>query len=251
MDAKIINHKHYRDFTIIPNDLLQSGEMTFAERGLLCYLLSLPVSWEIRVAVVAEKNGETERTILRLIKGLIERGYCKRETRRVNGKLAGQRYIITDIPNDFTAPPKIEGAGEATMQNSRPTEVPAPRENGGAYKEPTLFNKEIINFKDKERGAHTRERSCLFEDSKYYDYELFREILANDQEVRDLGIDFNYYYMRIKNWSAANGEKKKDWIATAKNWMLSDARAGKLAKVNTMGGGLSPDAIQYLKDMAD
>lgn len=223
--------------------------MTFAERGLLCYLLSLPVSWEIRVAVVAQKNGETERTILRLIKGLIERGYCKRETRRVNGKLAGQRYIITDIPNDFTAPTKTEGAGEATMQNSRPTEVPAPRENGGAYKEPTLFNKEIIiKDKDKERETHTRERNCLFEDSKYYDYELFREILANDPEVRDLEIDFNYYYMRIKNWSAANGEKKKDWIATAKNWMLSDARAGKLAKVNTMGGGgLTAEEIAYLK----
>lgn len=251
MDTQIINHKHYRDFTIIPNDLLQCGAMTFAERGLLCYLLSLPVSWEIRVAVVAEKNGETERTILRLIKGLIELGYCKRETRRVNGKLAGQRYIITDIPNDFTAPTKTEGAGETTMQNSRPTEIPAPQKNGGAYKEPTLFNKENIDIKDKERETHTRERNCLFEDSKYYDYELFREILANDPEVRDLGIDFNYYYMRIKNWSAAGGEKKKDWIATAKNWMLSDARAGKLAKVNTMGGGLSPDAIQYLKDMAD
>lgn len=247
MDTQIINHKHYRDFTIIPNDLLQCGAMTFAERGLLCYLLSLPVSWEIRVSVVAEKNGETERTILRLIKGLIELGYCKRETRRVNGKLAGQRYIITDIPNDFTAPPKIEGAGEATMQNSRPTEIPAPQKNGGAYKEPTLFNKENI-IKDKERETHTRERNCLFEDSKYYDYELFREILANDPEVRDLEIDFNYYYMRIKNWSAANGEKKKDWIATAKNWMLSDARAGKLAKVNTMGGGgLTAEEIAYLK----
>lgn len=251
MEHSITSHRHYNDFTIIPNAILRDAEMTFAEKGLLAYLLSLPKDWDIRVLNIAEKFGETERGILKLIKGLIDRGYCKRVPIRKDGRLAGQQYIITDIANDFSVPTKNEGAANSAPQDFRPTEISAPLKNGRAEIINTLFNEEDIIVNDKEKrdapASSTREKKCLFEQSKFADFEKFKEKFV-EPEFTD--IDLFYYYNRIKNWSGANGKKKNDWILTAKNWMMDDAEKGKLHRLNP-GGALSPDAIEYLQNMAD
>lgn len=245
MEYTISNHRHFTDFTIIPNDILRCESLTFFEKGLLCYLLSLPCDWEIRIEVIASRFQESERAILKGMKGLIDAGYCLRTAKRVNGKLAGQHYQITDIANDFSAPAKNGGAGISDPQNSRPTENPVPQKNGGAYKEYTLFNEENID-NNKEKRETTRERKCLFADSKFYDFERFQKQFEGAEFE---GVDLYYYYNRIKNWSGGNDKRKCDWILTVKNWMMDDNEAGKLKKLSN--GGLSPDAIKYLQDMAD
>ena len=248
MEHTIKNHRHFANFTIIPNEILRDQNMTFAEKGLLAYLLSLPDNWDIRVSVIAETFGETERGILKLLKGLIAMGYCKRVAIRKDGRLAGQQYVITDIANDFSAPTKNDGAGNSASQNFRPTENSDPLKNEGAEVINTLFKEDIVdNNKEREAPApKTRERKCLFDDSKFFDYELFQ---AQFTEPDFADVDLYYYYNRIKNWSGGNGKKKNDWILTAKNWMMDDAENGKLHRLNP-GGALSPDAIEYLKDMA-
>lgn len=92
-----------------------------------------------------------------------------------------------------------------------------------------------------------RKPKCLFEDTEFADFEKFK---AQFTESDFADIDLFYYYNRIKNWSGANAKKKADWILTAKNWMMDDAEKGKLHR---LGGGsaLSPDAIEYLQNMAD
>lgn len=251
MEHTITNHRHYNNFTIIPNAILQDTEMTFAEKGLLAYLLSLPKDWDIRVLNIAETFGETERGILKLIKGLIDRGYCKRVPIRKDGRLAGQQYIITDIANDFSAPTKNEGAANLAPQNFRPTENSAPLKNGGAEIINTLFNEEdsiiITNKEKRDAPSSTRERKCLFENSKFADFEKFK---AQFTESDFADIDLFYYYNRIKNWSGGNAKKKADWILTAKNWMMDDAEKGKLHRLSS-GSALSPEAIEYLQNMAD
>ena len=253
MEHTITNHKHFSNFTIIPNEILRDKNMTFAEKGLLSYLLSLPDNWDIRVSVIAETFGETERGILKLLRGLIEMGYCKRVAIRKDGRLAGQHYVITDVANDFSAPAKNEGAENSASQNFSPAENSAPLKNEGAERINTLFQEEdniyINNNKKREAPASTtRERKCLFEESKFFDYELFR---AQFTESEFADVDLFYYYNRLKNWSGGNGKKKNDWILTARNWMLDDSDKGKLKKINDVGAGLPPDAIKYLQDMAD
>ena len=253
MEHTITNHKHFSNFTIIPNEILRDKNMTFAEKGLLSYLLSLPDNWDIRVSVIAETFGETERGILKLLRGLIEMGYCKRVAIRKDGRLAGQHYVITDVANDFSAPAKNEGAENSASQNFSPAENSAPLKNEGAERINTLFQEEdniyINNNKKREAPASTtRERKCLFEESKFYDYELFR---AQFTESEFADVDLYYYYNRLKNWSGANGKKKNDWILTARNWMMDDSDKGKLKKIKDVGAGLPPDAIKYLQDMAD
>ena len=256
MEHTITNHKHFSNFTIIPNEILRDKNMTFAEKGLLSYLLSLPDNWDIRVSVIAETFGETERGILKLLRGLIEMGYCKRVAIRKDGRLAGQHYVITDVANDFSAPAKNEGAENSASQNFSPAENSAPLKNEGAERINTLFqedniyiNNNINNNKKREAPASTtRERKCLFEESKFFDYELFRAQFT-ESEFDD--VDLLYYYNRIKNWSGANGKKKNDWILTARNWMMDDSDKGKLKKIKDVGAALPPDAIKYLQDMAD
>lgn len=251
MEHTITSHRHYNNFTIIPNAILRDAEMTFAEKGLLAYLLSLPKDWDIRVLNIAETFGETERGVLKLIKGLIDRGYCKRVPIRKDGRLAGQQYIITDIANDFSATAKNEGAANSAPQNFSTTENSAPLKNGGAEIINTLFNEEDIIVNDKEKRdaptSSTREKKCLFEQSKFADFEKFK---AQFTESDFADIDLLYYYNRIKNWSGANAKKKADWILTAKNWMMDDAENGKLHRLSS-GGALSPEAIEYLQNMAD
>lgn len=242
MEHLITNHRHYRDFTNIPNELLQREDLSIFSRGLLCYLLSLPDDWRINVSVISEKFQESERKILVSLKELIELGYCKREPRRVDGKLAGQHYFITDIPFDFSVPPKNEGT--ATPQNSRPTEIPAPQKNEGAEKEYSLFDKEDIEI-NKEKSKSTRERFCIFENSKFFDIDAFKAALRDEAEA---GIDVEYYYYAVKDWSASKGAKKYDWIATARNFMRGDADTNRLHKVQDDDNA---NMIQYLKDMAE
>lgn len=250
MEHTITNHRHFANFTIIPNEILRDKNMTFAGKGLLSYLLSLPDDWDIRVSVIAETFGETERGILKLLKELIEMGYCKRVAIRKDGRLAGQQYVITDIANDFSAPTKNDGAGNSASQNFSTTEKSAPLKNEGAEIINTIFKEESIdNNKEREAPAlKTRERKCLFEDSIFFDFELFKAQF-NDPDFVD--VDLFYYYNRIKNWSGGNGKKKNDWILTAKNWMMDDAEKGKLHTIGNAGGALTPDAIEYLQNMAD
>lgn len=242
MEHLITNHRHYRDFTIIPNELLQREDLSFFSRGLLCYLLSLPDDWRINVSVISDKFQESERKILVSLKELIELGYCKRDPRRIDGKLAGQHYFITDIPFDFSDPSKNEGA--AKQQNSRPAEIPAPQKNEGAEKEYSLFDKEDIEI-NKEKSKNTRERFCLFENSKFFDIDAFKAALQDEAEA---GIDVEYYYYAVKDWSASKGAKKYDWIATARNFMRGDTDTKRL---HTIQDDDNANMIQYLKDMAE
>ncbi|MDO1449820.1 hypothetical protein Q0590_26310 [Rhodocytophaga aerolata] len=65
----------------------------------------------------------------------------------------------------------------------------------------------------------------LFSDSLYNDKSLFVQAFAgSDYE----GANLEYYYEIVKNWSESKQARKKDWIATVKNWMLRDFKEGKL-----------------------
>ena len=97
------------------------------------------------------------------------------------------------------------------------------------------------------RPRKTSEPACLFENSRFADYDAFAVQFKTPEFV---DIDIVYYYHAVADWSAQKGKKMKDWIATARNFIRGDIEKGKLHKITT-GPVLSPDAIQYLKDMAE
>lgn len=108
-------------------------------------------------------------------------------------------------------------------------------------KENILFPEE--NNIQKHRG--TTENLCLFSNSQYYDFEKFKACFSGEEYQ---SIDIAYYYECVKDWSAAGGKKKRDWIATARNFMRGDEDKGKLKKIYS---GLPQSAIDYLKMGSD
>ena len=76
----------------------------------------------------------------------------------------------------------------------------------------------------KTKTAKPKKTDHLFSESPFFEFNLFCQQFVGTQYEH---ANFNYYHEVINNWSASNGNKKKDWIATAKNWMASDMTKGK------------------------
>lgn len=101
------------------------------------------------------------------------------------------------------------------------------------------------------RPRRTSETLCLFENSRFADFNAFA---AEFKAPEFADVDIVYYYHAVADWSAQKGKKMKDWIATARNFIRGDIEKGKLHRLTgtpEQGAALSPDAIKYLKDMAD
>lgn len=72
-------------------------------------------------------------------------------------------------------------------------------------------------------------RQTLFSETEFNDIDKFKAaFLGTNYE----SANFEYYHEVIKNWSDAKGEKKLNWIATAKNWMARDLKDGKFIHSN-------------------
>lgn len=69
----------------------------------------------------------------------------------------------------------------------------------------------------------------LFSETEFIDIEIFKQkFIGTIYE----NANFNYYHEIINNWSSSGGNKKIDWIATAKNWMAKDIKEGKFVDIN-------------------
>lgn len=105
----------------------------------------------------------------------------------------------------------------------------------------------LFSIENKEpRARKTSESLCLFADSRYLSFDVFAQEF---QKPEFANIDVAYYYECVKDWSASGGKKKRDWIATARNFMRSDLQRGCLH--TKADSGLSEGAINYLKMLDD
>ena len=98
--------------------------------------------------------------------------------------------------------------------------------NRVAIGEANAKESKVKEIKEKKSKVNS---TTLFVDSEVNTIEKFEQSFIGTQyEVAN----FNYYFEIIKNWSDSKGEKKKDWIATAKNWMARDITNGKFIDKN-------------------
>jgi len=83
-------------------------------------------------------------------------------------------------------------------------------------------NKSKIN---KSISKDTNTGLRLFKNDKLYNFDNFEKCFINSKyEIANL----EFYYESVKNWADSNGTKKKDWAATARNFMLRDLKDNKL-----------------------
>ena len=81
------------------------------------------------------------------------------------------------------------------------------------------------NEKNVKKGLH------LFANSDYVDIEKFKTAFYSLPKYQEY--DYGYYYEAVSNWSASGNKMKKDWIATARNFALTD-KTPKLTKQNVI-----------------
>lgn len=250
MEHTIINHAHSKNYTVIPNDLLQAQDISPYALGILCYLLSLPTMWNISASKLAERYGEKEVRIIRALNDLIGLGYCKRVPLRSEGKLRGQQYFITDIRNDFSEPSLFSGSENSEVREIQRSEISDPQKNIGSDKNIDIDNKINISIREnKEKIVRsqnaTDEPLCLFANSRFSAFEDFAKHFNNDDYA---GVDIRHYYEAVKNWSASKRVKRNDWIATARGFMHRDFQRGELVRIKPQGGDvLSEGAKRYLQ----
>jgi hypothetical protein len=96
--GQIFKCKANRNYTKIPNSMIQNKELSMDAKCLCAYLLSLPEDWVVNKTSLPDHFIEGKHRVYNAFDELIERGYILR-TEIFNGNLrAGYNYIVYDEP---------------------------------------------------------------------------------------------------------------------------------------------------------
>ena len=100
----IIRHRQERDFTALPNALLQDKRLELRDVGLLCFMLSLPPNWDFSIrglAAILPHDGVA--AIGKSLQRIEAAGYLQRkQDRGKDGKLLPVVWFVSDEPHiDF------------------------------------------------------------------------------------------------------------------------------------------------------
>ena len=90
--------KKKTDYTVISNVFLRDEKLSLKSKGLLAYVLSLPNDWVLYVTELSKHSKDGTSAIYSAFKELIEHGYVRRKRERIDGKLKGIDYIISETP---------------------------------------------------------------------------------------------------------------------------------------------------------
>ena len=122
----VLRQSHVRNFTTLPNELLQDQRLSCRDRGLLVWMLSKPPDWSFsKKSIEAELANDGESSIQAGMKRLQKAGYLRIERRRQErGKLSASIWTVFDCPQlDF---PQLDNAAYTKdRKNKREKAVPA------------------------------------------------------------------------------------------------------------------------------
>lgn len=94
--GQIIRSKSTDNFTILPNELVKSEDLSLEEKGLLSFLLSLPSDWVLYKTQLTKHLPDSKGTIDRVFKSLQEKGYILSVKVIDNGHFKGWNHIVYD-----------------------------------------------------------------------------------------------------------------------------------------------------------
>lgn len=95
----VLRQHHTRDFTVIPNSLLQDQRLSCRERGLLVWMLSKPQDWNFsHKALLSELPFDKKGAVQACINKLTEIGYLRIVQERTKGKLGKTLWYVYDVP---------------------------------------------------------------------------------------------------------------------------------------------------------
>ena len=101
----VVRTRHEKQFVIIPNAIAQNPRLTFAARGLLTHLLSLPDGYRVSVRSLADQFVEGHAAINRMKNELMEHGYVTQRRLNVNGRWQWEMSVF-DTPRPAAPGPE-------------------------------------------------------------------------------------------------------------------------------------------------
>lgn len=98
--GQIVKGKRKHDFAIIPNEISQSKELTMEEKGMMCFLLSLPENWVLYKKNLYNQMPDGKHAVDRVFKSLQQKGYILscRQIDAATGRMDGWNHIVYDSP---------------------------------------------------------------------------------------------------------------------------------------------------------
>jgi hypothetical protein len=157
-DCNIRTVRHDRNFVQIENSTAQDSRLSWAARGLLLYLLSLPADWQVRVSHLIEQGDSGRDGVRRMLRELQTFGYAsgfgKAEDRGDSGRFGSQPIVIYESPalNPFFL------ANSPTPEKPSPV-TPTP-EKPSPYKEQNLQKTDLQNTQQHTAGVCVSDNSA-------------------------------------------------------------------------------------------
>lgn len=203
MERWRVVHKE-SDFTVIDNGLFRDSDLSTAERGFLCTVLSLPEDWEFSTKGMSEILPEGISAIKAIINRLIKHGYCKkgRVFDRNSGRIVGYEYTFYEVKN----------GSKCTLN----PQTDFPSVENPSVESPSVENQHQLNTISNQvlNKSNTNRGSAFSPPTRDQVREFFRERKFNSDP------DAFWLHFENCNWklSSGRGAKMKDWRLAAISW---------------------------------
>ncbi len=209
-------------------------ELKLKGNELLCWSLIYGFSQDAdtefygSLSYVASALNVTKANAKGILDRLIEKGMLAKNEVFVSGVKFCHYKALRPVIDSVTVLSKNDNGGIVSVTG------------GGIDSVTNNIKKDNITYKKK----GTTENLCLFADSRYNDLDLFSKEF-DKEEFAD--IDIAYYFYAVSDWSAQGGKKKRDWIATARNFIRGDMEKNKVHRKQQSALGGMFDYINSLQ----
>ena len=93
----IVKAPHKSNFFQMKNEVIKDPSLSWAAKGLLAYLLSLPEEWEVHLRDLFSRSADGRRPTEAAMNELIEAGYVKKEQGKNYRR--NTKYTVYETPN--------------------------------------------------------------------------------------------------------------------------------------------------------
>ena len=209
----ILKFKHGNlPFTVIPNCTLEDKELSLKGKGLLAYLLSRPVDWQIYISQLSSVLKESKNTLSGILKELISVGYVTREQKRDGGKFFCYEYTVYAVKQNSPYPNYWD-----TVDSPSPKK-PYPRNCDPVFEALPMKEeqkKEITNEKEERTIQFSDFATISMDESEA----SFSSVLIHEKEIKENSLstindktENNEFRRLIEQLN----QEKTDWLDTLK-----------------------------------
>lgn len=199
--GQIVRAKSEKDFTLISNKLLQDCSMSFEEKGMLVFLLSLPEDWVLYKSNLHEKTNQPKGTVDRVFKLLQDKGYIV-SVRVIDEKtkvFQGWNHVVYESP---------------TTEDSRHRQTPESENADIGQTTPIQIHSITNTHINKTKKENIKRKKVDFEPPTLD--EVKRYFIENGYSPIKGEQAFNYY--SSSNWVDKNNKQVLNWKLKMQMW---------------------------------